>query len=397
MLRSLLWLASGPPVGAALLVGWVSLVALGVAGLPVFVGLPILLIAALLGLPAGIVERWRLRLVGPVVDNPHADPARPGFSAWLRCRYREPATWRELAYVLAFSLFWPVDLLVVACLLGAPLSLLTAPLVSALGGGEAKVLKLVLLTGPTASWLAVPVGVLALAPALYLLDLYARLRVVPVRALLGRRKHDIRELVRSRARLVDTFDAERRRIERDLHDGTQQRLVALGMTLGLARVAAPDELPGLVVKAHDEAGQALTELQELIQGIHPRILTDRGLPAALAALADRSPVPVAVTADLPARLPTAVEVCAYFVVSEALTNVVKHSGAPLATIDARLVGRHGRRLVVAVCDEGVGGADPAGGTGLAGLADRTAAIEGRLVVDSPAGGPTTVTVELPCG
>jgi signal transduction histidine kinase len=313
--------------------------------------------------------------------------------AWLRCRYREPATWRELALVLAFGLFWPVDLLILGCLLGGPLSLLTAPLLSALGDGEVKVLKLVLLSGSASAWAAVPVGLVGLVVGGYLLHHYARLRMVPVRALAGRRDNDVRELVRSRARLVDAFDAERRRIERDLHDGTQQRLVALGMTLGLARVAAPDELPDLVAKAHAEAGQALTELQELIQGIHPRILTDRGLPAALAELADRSPVPVTVVADVPRRLPSAVEVCAYFTVSEALTNVARHSGAGRASVDAHLVGS---RVVVTVRDEGGGGADPGRGSGLAGLADRALAVGGRLSVHSPPGGPTTVTVDLPC-
>lgn len=392
--RSVLWLATGVPVGAALLVSWVALLALGLAGLPVLVGLPILLGVALLGVPAGAVERWRLRLIGGTADNPHTDPDRPGLSAWLRCRYREPATWRELGYLVAFSLFWPVDLLVLVCVLGLPLSLLTAPLVAALTGGEVKILKTVLLSGQVTAWAAVPAGIFGLALALYLLDLYARLRAAPVQALLGRRAHDVRELVRSRARLVDAFDAERRRIERDLHDGTQQRLVALGMTLGVARVADPVELPGLVAKAHDEAGQALTELQELIQGIHPRILTDRGLPAALASLADRTPVPVTVAADVPSRLPAQVEVCAYFVVSEALTNVVKHSGAGSARVDAVVAGP---QLVVTVHDDGVGGAAACFRGGLAGLADRATALGGRLTVDSPAGGPTTVRVELPCG
>lgn len=392
--RTLLWLATGVPVGAVLLVSWVGLVALGLVGLPVLVGLPILLAAALLGVPAGAVERWRLRLVGIVVDNPHGEPDRPGLSAWLRCRYREPATWRELGYLLAFSLLWPIDLLVLGCVLGLPLSLLTAPLVAAANDGEVKILKTVLLSGHVAAWAAVPVGIVVLAVATALLDLYGRLRAVPVLALLGRRAHDVPELMRSRARLVDAFDAERRRIERDLHDGTQQRLVALGMTLGLARVADPDELPALVAKACDDAGRALTELQELIQGIHPRILTDRGLPAALAELADRTPVSVTVTTDLPDRLAATVEVCAYFVVSESLANMIRHSGAGHARVEAR---RLGKRLAVTVRDDGVGGAYARPNGGLAGLADRVTAVGGRLTVDSPAGGPTTVWADLPCG
>jgi signal transduction histidine kinase len=392
--RILLWLATGVPVGATLLVAWLGLLVLGITGLPVLVGLPILLAVPLLGIPAGAVERWRLRLAGFAVDDPHGDPDRPGLSAWLGCRYREPATWRELAHLLAVSVFWPIDLLILGCLLGVPLSLLTAPVVSAVNGGEVKILKAILLSGQGAAWAAVPVGVAGLAAAWFLLGHYARRRPAPARLLLGRREHDVRELVRSRARLVGAFDAERRRIERDLHDGTQQRLVALGMTLGLARVADPAELPVLVAKAHDEAGQALTELQELIQGIHPRILTDRGLPAALASLADRMPVPVTTTADLDTRLPATIEACAYFVVSEALTNMVRHSGSPTARVDARIVDR---RLFVTVEDDGVGGAVARLDGGLAGLADRVAAVGGRLLVDSPPGGPTVVRAGLPCG
>jgi signal transduction histidine kinase len=391
--RSLLWLATGVPVGAALLVSSAGLLALGLAGLPLVIGLPILLGTALLGLPVGGLERKRLRILRIPADDPHGEPDRPGLKAWLGTRYREPATWRELGYVVALSLFWPVDLLVLVCVLGLPLSLLTAPLVAAVNGGEVKILKAVVLSGQATAWAAVPAGIFGLALALFLLDLYARLRAAPVQALLGRRAHDVRELVRSRARLVDAFDAERRRIERDLHDGTQQRLVALGMTLGLARVAEPGELPSLVAKAHDEAGQALTELQDLIQGIHPRILTDRGLPAALASLADRMPVPVTVAADVPHRLPAPVEACAYFVVSEALTNVVKHSNAAHARVDAVVAGR---RLAVTVHDDGVGGATPRDRGGLAGLTDRVTAVGGHLTVDSPAGGPTTVRVDLPC-
>jgi signal transduction histidine kinase len=391
--RNLLWLVTGVPAGAVLLVSWVGLLALGVAGLPVLVGLPILLSVALLGVPAGVVERWRFRLTGVALANPHGEPGRPGLRAWLGCRYREPATWRELGYLVGSSLIWPVDLLLLVCVLGLPLSLLTAPIVASVNGGEVKILKTVLLSGQATAWAAVPVGALGLALALSLLAFYARLRAAPVRALLGRREHDVSELVRSRARLVDAFDAERRRIERDLHDGTQQRLVALGMTLGLARVADAGDLPALVARAHDEAGQALTELQELIQGIHPRILTDRGLPSALAELADRTPVPVTVTADLPGRLPTHIEVCAYFVVSEALANVVRHSGAARARIDAHVDGR----LVVVVEDDGRGGAAVRSGGGLAGLGDRVAAVGGRMTVDSPVGGPTVVRVDLPCG
>jgi signal transduction histidine kinase len=220
------------------------------------------------------------------------------------------------------------------------------------------------------------------------------------RALLGagadERLHgELAEIARSRTRLVNAFDTERRRIERDLHDGAQQRLVGLTLQLGVAQLDLPPGSPAraAVADAHDQAKQAMAELRELIHGIHPRVLTDRGLPAALRELADRCAVPVTVEAALPSRLPADVESTAYFVAAEALTNVVRHSTATAAGVAVR---RTGGRLVMDIADNGRGGADPAGGTGLVGLADRIAVLAGTLSLTSPAGGPTTLHVELPC-
>jgi signal transduction histidine kinase len=201
----------------------------------------------------------------------------------------------------------------------------------------------------------------------------------------------------SRSRVVDAAEAERRRIERDLHDGAQQRLVALAMDLGMARerlATDPDKARQLLDEAHAEAKQALTELRNLARGIHPAVLTDRGLDAALSAVAARSPVPVDLRVQVGARPGPNVESIAYFVVSESLANVAKHSGATRATVQ---VARRGNRLVIEVSDNGRGGADPALGTGLAGLHDRVAGVDGWLHVSSPLGGPTTLLVELPCG
>jgi signal transduction histidine kinase len=189
---------------------------------------------------------------------------------------------------------------------------------------------------------------------------------------------------------------ERRRIERDLHDGAQQRLVALAMDLGMAReklASQPEAARALIDEAHDGAKRALAELRNLARGIHPAVLTDRGLDAAISALAARSPVPVEVDVQLHGRPPAAVESTAYFVVAEALANVAKHAAATHAEV--RVI-RKDEWLLVEVCDDSVGGADPAGG-GLAGLADRVAAVDGRLAVASPQGGPTVVRAELPCG
>ena len=205
----------------------------------------------------------------------------------------------------------------------------------------------------------------------------------------------IGELERSRARVVNAAAAERRRIERDLHDGAQQRLVALAMDLGRARARFaddPEAARAIVDQAHAEAKEALIELRNLVRGVHPPVLTDRGLDAALSGLAALSPVPVAVSVDVPRRPSASIEAIAYFVVAEALTNVAKHSRAAAAKVR---VERHGDTLGIVIRDDGVGGADLAG-QGLAGLADRVAGVDGRLSIDSPPGG-TVVRVELPCG
>ena len=208
-------------------------------------------------------------------------------------------------------------------------------------------------------------------------------------------------LTTTRAAAVDAADAERRRIERDLHDGAQQRLVALAVTLGMASAALEDE-PGaspraleLVRTAHAESKAAVAELRDLARGIHPAVLTDRGLDAALSALAARCPVPVVVDVapDATGRCSPTVEATAYFVVAEALTNVARHSGAIHARVAVR---RHGDRLVVLVVDDGRGGASAAAGGGLAGLAQRAAGVDGSLHLTSPPGGPTSVTATLPC-
>jgi signal transduction histidine kinase len=207
------------------------------------------------------------------------------------------------------------------------------------------------------------------------------------------------DLRASRARLVDATEAERRRIERDLHDGTQQRLVAMGMTLGLleARLRDSPEARPLVEEARQALGAALSELRDLTQGIYPTVLTERGLSAALEELCRRAAIPTRLDIEPDeahvARPPASVETAAYYVVSEALTNAAKHSGAAQARVT---VERRDRRLVVRVADDGVGGAGLAGGTGLRGLADRVEAVDGRLEVVSPPGHGTVLSVELPC-
>ncbi len=203
-------------------------------------------------------------------------------------------------------------------------------------------------------------------------------------------------LTATRAGAVDAAETELRRIERDLHDGAQARLVALGMSLGMAEQKLADDPEGareLLAEARLGAGEALRELRDLARGIHPPVLSDRGLEAALAALVTRSPLPVGVAVDLVARPPASVETAAYFVAAEALANAIKHAGA--SQIGIR-VGQDAIAVTVEVADDGVGGADPAG-SGLAGIRRRVEALDGTLAVESPAGGPTIVRAVMPCG
>ncbi|WP_343075717.1 sensor histidine kinase [Streptomyces roseirectus] len=203
----------------------------------------------------------------------------------------------------------------------------------------------------------------------------------------------IDELAASRAAVVDAVDAERRRIERDLHDGIQQRLVALGMLLGRARRGrAPERTDALLLQAHEECRALLAELREVTWRVYPSALDSLGLEEALGGVSERCALPVRTEFDVAGELPRPVETAAYFVVSEAVTNAAKHSGA--TKVHVRVVLR-GPVLVVRVRDDGAGGAD-ADGSGLGGLRGRVAALDGTLSVDSPAGGPTTIIAELPC-
>jgi signal transduction histidine kinase len=209
-------------------------------------------------------------------------------------------------------------------------------------------------------------------------------------------KARVAELQVSRAKVIEVGMAERRALERNLHDGAQQRLVALSLQLGLAKTKLrddPDVAERILDGARRELASALEELRELARGIHPAILTDRGLSAALEALAGRAPVPVEVEAVPEGRMPMPVEAVAYFVVSESLTNIAKYAEAEYATV--RVLRENGY-AVVEIEDNGIGGADPSAGSGLRGLADRLAALDGRLEVHSPVGVGTTVRARIPC-
>ncbi|MEU6502691.1 sensor domain-containing protein [Streptomyces californicus] len=400
--RCALYFLTSAPLGAAVLVCLLVLALAGSLLTVVLVGVPLLLMLVLAGLPVARLERRRLRLIDPAVPmaDAHRDPPRTGPAAWLRTRLQERSTWRELGYALLFAcLLWPLEAVIIGTVVGVSGGLVSTPLVMATAGGgeEVRVIKLWLVHSYPAAFAVALAGLLLLPLLAYPLGLLAAGRARLTRLLLDAPPEQddlrVRELSRSRMRLVTAFEAERRRIERDLHDGAQQRLVALSMHLGLARLDAREEpLAGLLAQAHGEAQAALVELRELIRGIHPRVLTDRGLAAAVEDIADRSPVPVDLDLDLPHRFLEAVESAVYFAVCEALANVAKHSRATRAAVEARV---EGGRLDVRVRDNGVGGADKAEGTGLEGVADRLAVLGGRLLVSSPAGGPTVLRVLVP--
>ncbi|MFF2129521.1 sensor histidine kinase [Streptomyces olivochromogenes] len=396
------YLLSGTLLGFVLLLACTTLLFLGLGLSVVGIGVLLLAAAAVLGIPVGVVERRRLRWVEPApLPDPHGSLAGVGAAAWFRTRLRERATWRELAYTVMLATVVTVVGVAFLALLGLSVLLTVVPvIVWSIAPDTVMLVPGEPISDPVTALPGTAVGLLGLTVCAYTGGLLVGAQVRAAWFLLSARDEDLRsrviELTRSRARLVDAFEAERRRIERDLHDGAQQQLVALTMTLGLVEL----ELRGhdssateLVSRARSEARLALGQLRDLVRGIHPQVLTDHGLTAAVAEVALRNPVPVTVDIDLPHRLPAAVESMAYFSVTEALTNASKHSGASRISVVGRI---DGDRFTVLITDDGHGGADPAAGAGLRGLADRLAIQRGRLIVSSPVGGPTQLRVEVPC-
>jgi signal transduction histidine kinase len=315
--------------------------------------------------------------------------------------WRESATWAELGYAL---LRLPVSAVaatisILAWAVGLVLLALPAYAWSLPSGGPTFG-DTVLHTRAELTLSAV-IGAVVLLAAPQLTRGLAIADTALARRLLGPRRDlaaRVTELEISRERVVDAAEAERRRIERDLHDGAQQRLVALAMELGRAKAKFADDVDAareLVDQAHAQAKEALTELRNLVRGVHPPVLTDRGLDAALSGLAALCPVPVDVHVDVPVRPKSSVEAVAYFMVAEALTNVAKHSRASHAKVVVEGHGYPGT-LTVMISDDGIGGADITS-PGLSGLADRVSGVDGRLSVESPVGGPTIIAAELPCG
>ncbi|MDZ5620994.1 sensor histidine kinase [Nocardioides bizhenqiangii] len=390
--RSLAYLATTVPVGLATLAVLFLVLGVGLLTLVVVVGLLVLAGVPRVATVVAEVERRRLGLVLPHAIQPRSSTLRER----LRAGRILPVAWPEVGYaVLLATILWVLDGVVLSFVITTPGVFLLAPwLVEidqvAMFGWQ--------IEGTREAWLvAVGIGLPALVVSAYAITALAAAQAALTRLLLdpqpARLAAAVAELRRSRVGLVDAFESERRRIERDLHDGVQQRLVALTMTLGRAELDVPEgPALDLVREAHQQAEGALEELRSTVRGIHPRVLTDHGLAAAVHEIADRSPVPVHTEIALSTRLPAPVETAAYFVVSEAITNVVRHSSARSAQVHAWI---NGGRLVLTVVDDGVGGAEVGNGTGLAGLALRLEALDGRLQVSSPVGGPTEVRMECP--
>jgi signal transduction histidine kinase len=399
------------PAGIVWFTAVVTGLSLSVGLLAVFLlGIPIFLATLLFARVISVVDRWRAKTF---LGLRLASPFRPltGGSLWSRTKRLagDVAAWKALAYGVLMLPIGIFTFTVTVTLWATTLSLLTAGAWGwALPEGGVRFGDDVRNTGLLVNtWyeylVLVLVGMVLLIATLWAIRGLAALSRLFDRAMLGPSAHAalterVTQLDRSRAASVDASEQELRRIERDLHDGAQQRLVALALDLGLARQRLADGLPaeqvaGLVDQAHEEAKQAIAELRDLVRGIHPAVLTDRGLDAALSAVAARSPVPVEVDVELPVRPPPAVETTAYYVAAEALTNVAKHARASRASIRIR---QADDVVVVEVGDDGRGGAQIGDAGGLAGLRDRVLGIEGTLRVASPPGGPTMLVAELPC-
>lgn len=380
--RSLAYLATGVVFGAAAVAVFVTGLVAGLVLLVLLVGVAPLVGVVLSSITVAAVERRRMRLVDlDALPNPHRAPDGPGFRAWVSTRLTEQVTWRELLFTLvsAAALWW-LDLLVLTFCFVLPVLLFDA-------------------LEDSSTWPWTVFGVIVLLASPYTVTSWAGARAALARTFLAPRDDELGESLQevraSRVRLIDSFDAERVRIERDLHDGAQQRLVALGMTLGLMRLDIPagSPLAAQLTAAEEQLSAAHRELRSLIRGLNPPVLADHGLVAAVQDHASRFPIPVTVDLELPGRLPRHLETNVYYLINEAMTNIARHSGAKSAAVYGRY---HSDMLVLEITDDGHGGADPGAGSGLTGLADRLTTLEGRMRVSSPAGGPTLLHVEIPC-
>ena len=388
------------PLGVAEFSFLVTAIAFGFGTAVTLIGIPVLIATVWAWRWLAELERRLIgRLIGVEIPTPYR-PDPTGERWWRRvaARLADPATWKDLAFLLLQLPLGIVSFTVAVTVIGAGLGLLFAPAYYwALGDGEWVAAIHVDTLGEALA--VVPLGAVILLLGIPGLSALGRLYGWLAAQLLGSNADpaltaQVTELQDARSRIIAAADAERRKIERDLHDGAQQRLVALALNLRMAEQRAANgdpEAAELVRQAGEEANLALKELRDLARGIHPAILTNRGLSAALEDLASRATVPVEVTGVPGERLPDAVEAAAYFVVSECLANIGKHAEATSATVS---VTADSGRLEVVVADDGVGGASLENGSGMQGLADRVGALSGTLSVESPPGEGTRVVAAI---
>jgi signal transduction histidine kinase len=400
-----LGLAVASQLGIAVLV----FVIVATALIPLWIGVPAVIAAVALSRRFADLHR---SIAGSLLGREVARPYRPigpddNWVARFRIAAGDPATWRDLSWLLAnVAVGLVTNVLVVALLLGGLFWLLMPVWFSWFvpAGGDVQMIGFYVRTEAEALW-AVPLGAAELIFWVWLSPRLMWLNANVIASLLGPTETAVvntqlttrvAQLSESRAVSVDTHSSELRRIERDLHDGAQARLVALGMSLGMAEETVddnPEMAKQLLAEARESTNTALAELRGLVRGILPPVLADRGLEGALQALALANPLPVQVAIDLPGRPPEPVESAVYFSIAEALTNTAKHGAADQVWL--RLSYSDGK-LVAVVGDDGRGGAGVEPGGGLHGLERRLAAFDGTLLVTSPLGGPTVVYLEVPC-
>ncbi|HEY7488481.1 MAG TPA: sensor domain-containing protein [Streptosporangiaceae bacterium] len=353
----------------------------------------------------GLARDWSgVEIPEPYLPRPQF---RSGFDGWLQ-RFQwvlmDKATWRDMLWLLVDGTAgFVLAILPVALIAYFPYGLVLAfgvwrPIYDSDGG---EWFTFIHVTSQTTAWYAAALGAVYLLVGLAVSPALIRAHGKLTRAFLApTRERELAQRVahlsETRSDALDTQAAELRRIERDLHDGAQARLVAMGMSLGAIEHLLerdPERAKLLLAEARESSSKALSELRDLVRGIHPPVLAERGLDGAVRALALNLRVPTSVDSSVTERLSTPVESAAYFAIAEALTNVTMHSGATFAYVSIR---RSGDLLQMEVGDDGKGGADPGGGTGLCGIERRLAAFDGTMALSSPPGGPTIVTMELPC-
>ncbi|MER5716996.1 sensor domain-containing protein [Streptomyces sp. NPDC002132] len=345
-------------------------------------------------------ESWS----GRAIENPYlpAPAAARGLKGqWQRTHWvlTDPATWRDLAWMLVNPVAGVVVALMPLALVAAGIGGLLMPVIyRPIADAGTNYYLWIQISDLTSAWYCVALGAVLLTAGLTSGPALLRAHASLARTLLAptRTAQRVRRLTDSRSDAVSSSAAELRRIERDLHDGAQARLVALGMNLGVAEQLLskdPEAVRAILADTRKASAAALTELRDLVRGIHPPVLADRGLADAVRALAMDSPLDVTVNADLPGRLEAPVESAMYFAVAEALANAAKHAAPDTVSIDLWYEGGALRGQVI---DDGQGGADPSRGTGLRGIERRLAAFDGLLAINSKPGGPTTLTMELPC-